>query len=559
VTQDDPVVAGARPLRVLLVEDSAEDAALLIAVLRRRGYKPEWQQVDKASAYKEALAQQTWDCILSDYEMPGFSWLGALQLLHESRLDLPFIVVSGAIGEETAIAAMKAGAHDYVMKDNLARLGPAIERELRDAEVRRERRRVAAVLEEDAAVAAALSRVAQELITRLDSPALMVSLCKVTAEVLACDSSHTLFWQPDQQLFQSIAGYGGTPEEQEIARVVTVPRSMMRDLLSCLEQDDVTEVRTPALDALTTPQQGDTIQMCMALRRGRELIGIQVVKRRDYHGPFAATHKRVGRGITQLASLMLEHARVRQELERSNRLKSDFVATMSHELRTPLNIIMGYLDLALEGDFGAITPELSDVLGRAAKSAVELLDLINATLNLSRLEKGETSVDLEPVDLTELVAAVAAQTFDAPSKPGVSLICEVPPDLGSIYTDSVKLKVILRNLIANAVKFTDEGSVTVAATAHAAGVTISVSDTGIGIKPDVVPIIFEPFRQGESSMTRRFGGVGLGLYIVRRLLDILGGTIAVETEVQRGSTFKVWIPNPPPPSGGPARVRGAVA
>lgn len=533
------------PLRVLLVEDSADDATLVLAALRRSGYAPQWERVEIAAAMAAALARQTWDCILADYELPRFSGLDALRVRRESGLDLPFIVVSGAIGEETAVAAMKAGAQDYVMKDNLARLGPAIARELQEAEVRGERRRAAAALEEDATVAAALGRVGQELMTSLDSPGLMNDLCRVTAEVLQCDACHTLFWQPQEEVFRPIAGYGGTAEEQETVRLVTVPGSLMQGLLSRLEHDDVAEVHTIPLEVLTRLPQRATAQLCMALRHGRELIGIHVATRYDKGRPFGTTHARIARGITQLASLALGHARVREELERSNRLKSDFVATMSHELRTPLNIIMGYNDLLQDAEFGPVTPEQADILRHIGKSAGQLLGLITATLDLGRLEKGQVSLDLQPVHLADMLREIAAEARDQREATDVHFVCDVPLDLPPFQTDPGKLNVILRNMIANAFKFTERGTVTVAARAHQGGVEIAVSDTGVGIAPDILPIIFEPYRQGERSMTRRFGGVGLGLYIVRRLLDLLTGTITVDSTVGCGSTFTVWIPNHP--------------
>src|ERR671915_2065947 len=129
------------PLKVLLVEDSEDDALLLVRMLRRGGYDPAWERVDTAAAMEAALDGHSWDLVISDHSMPAFSSAAALGLLRRKGfVDLPFIIVSGQIGEDAAVAAMKAGAHDYLMKDNLARLNSAIERELRDAEVRRERR-----------------------------------------------------------------------------------------------------------------------------------------------------------------------------------------------------------------------------------------------------------------------------------------------------------------------------------------------------------------------------------------------------------------------------------
>jgi signal transduction histidine kinase len=131
----------AQPLRVLVVEDSETDEQLLIRELRRQGYDPTWLRVDTEEGMREALSRSEWELVISDYTMPEFSGLGALEILKSSGLDLPFICMSGTIGEDTAVATMKAGAHDYIMKDNLRRLGPAIGRELREAATRRERKR----------------------------------------------------------------------------------------------------------------------------------------------------------------------------------------------------------------------------------------------------------------------------------------------------------------------------------------------------------------------------------------------------------------------------------
>src|SRR5438876_4018656 len=130
-----------QPLQVLIVEDSENDAALLEIELQRAGYEPVCHRVETREALSSALGRQKWDLVISDYVMPRFDGLAALALVKQKGLDLPFIIVSGHITDATAVAAMKAGAHDYVMKDNLARLGPAVERELREAEMRRENRR----------------------------------------------------------------------------------------------------------------------------------------------------------------------------------------------------------------------------------------------------------------------------------------------------------------------------------------------------------------------------------------------------------------------------------
>src|SRR6266540_1442751 len=141
-------MAPKKPIRVLIIEDSEFDARILVNTLRQSGYDPTFRQVDNANAMREALSTQTWDVVLSDYNMPEFSAPAALKILQDSGLDLPFIIISGGIGEDVAVAAMKAGAHDYLMKGNLARLAPAVERELREAATRTAGRQAAEALRE---------------------------------------------------------------------------------------------------------------------------------------------------------------------------------------------------------------------------------------------------------------------------------------------------------------------------------------------------------------------------------------------------------------------------
>jgi len=255
-----------------------------------------------------------------------------------------------------------------------------------------------------------------------------------------------------------------------------------------------------------------------------------------------ARDERVARGVAQLASLALENARLVEQLEAANRLKSDFLATMSHELRTPLNVILGYNELLLDEVFGTLTPEQAASLDRVGCSARELLELINATLDISRLETGRAVLALQDIDAAALLHDIEIETRALREKPGVESVWRIVPNLPCLHSDVVKLKVLLKNLIANAIKFTDRGSVTITAEARDGWIEFSVIDTGMGMSTETQAVIFEPFRQGDSSMTRLHGGVGLGLYIVSRLLEMLSGRIEVESIVGAGSTFRVWIP-----------------
>jgi signal transduction histidine kinase len=398
-------------------------------------------------------------------------------------------------------------------------------------------------LEEEAAVTATLAKVGHDLISSLDTPVLLERLCQLSAAELRCDSSATLFQARDEEAFRPVASHGYSNEWHELTRVLEVPQRRIDEIVR-QATDGVVRVEgerriLPAELDETEPRE---TQLLIPLRSGSDVMGIQVASWREARGPMGGTEIRVARGIGQLASMALANARLVEELESANQLKSDFVASMSHELRTPLNLIIGYTDLLLDGTFGPVRADQADTLQRVGKSARELLDLIEATLDLSRLEAKRVPLDLCDVDVRELLDDMKAEFDSGRQKPGVELVWRIPEDRMRICTDPVKLRMILKNLVGNAFKFTQHGAVTVAAETDRDRVVFSVSDTGIGIAPEAQKLIFEPFRQADRTISPTFGGVGLGLYIVSRLVDNLHGKIGLESEPGAGSSFRVTMP-----------------
>jgi signal transduction histidine kinase len=284
------------------------------------------------------------------------------------------------------------------------------------------------------------------------------------------------------------------------------------------------------------------------LRRRDEIIGIQSAEYRSRDGVQPATRVRLARGMSHLVSLALESASLVRALESADRVKTEFLANMSHELRTPLNVIIGYNDLLLEGAFDPLTAEQSGTLVRVQRSARELLELVTTTLELSRSDGRSLQLQLHDVRVDALIEDLMQEMRALPRKPGVRLVWSAPTTLPPVRTDRRHAKIIIKNLVDNAVKFTDRGRVTIDALEHEGGVLVRVADTGIGMTQREVERVFEPFHRSENPAVQRQGGVGLGLYIVRRLVDGLGGRIDVQSAAERGSTFSVWLPPRPPVS-----------
>jgi len=230
-------------------------------------------------------------------------------------------------------------------------------------------------------------------------------------------------------------------------------------------------------------------------------------------------------------------------LEKAHRVRDDFLSVMSHELRTPLNVISGYTKLVQEGMMGEINTEQHKALHKVSRHADELLFMVNSIMNAAKIEGGAITVDYQEFFLTDLLDELKT-LYDYPRGKEVNLEWNYPRDLPSMQSDRDKLKHILQNLINNALKFTDFGRVTVAAReiGKPTGVELTVADTGIGIPPEDLPLIFDRFRQLDGSRTRAHGGVGLGLHIVRTFTDLLGGTVKVSSKQGHGSTFIISFP-----------------
>jgi signal transduction histidine kinase len=297
--------------------------------------------------------------------------------------------------------------------------------------------------------------------------------------------------------------------------------------------------------------------------------------------------------LTNGAAIAIENTRLYQDLEKSNRVKTEFLGVMSHELRTPLNVIMGYTTMMLDGILGEIKPEQNDALNKVTRQSKDLLAMVESIMEATKIESESIVVEQHAVNVSHFLADLQS-SYQGLFEKNLALTWDYPEDLPVIKTDRFKLARILQNLIGNAIKFTDEGSVTVSArvveraaqraesmaqgaqgrqgdkeTRKKGGerkaeseeigalpsapsalrfVEFRVSDTGIGIGEKNLPIIFDMFRQVDSSDTRLYGGMGLGLYIVKKLTDLLGGTVAVESEPGKGSTFSLRVPLEHPPA-----------
>jgi signal transduction histidine kinase len=260
--------------------------------------------------------------------------------------------------------------------------------------------------------------------------------------------------------------------------------------------------------------------------------GRVVVANRDELGTLAANLNRMSG----------ELGRLYEQLEAASRHKSQFLANMSHELRTPLNAILGYAELIQDGIYGEVPEKIREILTRVQVSGRHLLGLINDVLDLSKIEAGQLKLAVTDYSLREVIQAVFVAMEPLAAEKSLTLKAAVPPELPNGRGDERRITQVLLNLVGNAIKFTEAGEVRIEAAADEAGFEVAVADTGPGIAPTDQQRIFEEFHQADSSTTKSKGGTGLGLAIARRIVDLHGGRIWVESQPGHGSTFRFTLP-----------------
>jgi signal transduction histidine kinase len=316
------------------------------------------------------------------------------------------------------------------------------------------------------------------------------------------------------------------------------------------EAVQIPDIREEANYPLRQIIEKDGLRALLAVPMLREdrLIGGLVVRRRA-PGQFAKETVDLLQNFAIQSALAIQNARLfreiekkGQELEIASKHKSEFLANMSHELRTPLNAILGYTELILDKIYGNVPEQIQEVLERVEQNGRHLLSLINDVLDLSKIEAGHLTLSLNDYSMKEVVQTVVTAVESLAAEKNLELKVTVSPEVDYGKGDEQRISQVLMNLVGNAIKFTEEGQVKVEATASKDNFVVSVSDTGPGLSEADQQKIFEEFHQVDGSSTRKKGGTGLGLAIAKRIVEMHGGHIWVDSTLGKGSTFFFALP-----------------
>ena len=496
-----------KTLNLLIIEDSPYDAELEIATLEEAGYTCQWTRVESRRELLAALITPTFDLILADYNLPGFDGLTALNLILEHKLDLPFILVSGMLGEETAIESLKAGATDYVLKDRLERLGPVVDRALREKEALQQQKQAEEALRQNEERFRTLIENGLDIITvvdeqgtiHLESPSIKRILGRSATELIQQDLSSFIH-----------------PQDFPLAQKL---------IQECLQE--INTIKTMEIRIRHQDESWRTLEVI-----ARNLLDTPSV-----------------RGFVINARDITERKQLEEQFDQAQKMEAigRLAGGIAHDFNNLLVPIIGHAELGLMH----LSPsdKLHEHLDQIYKAAQRAADMTRQILSISRRQELETTV----VDLNQIVLGLETMLRRLIGE-DIEIEMNLDPSLNHIEADNSKISQVLLNLAINARDAMPNGGQLVFQTnnvvldenhisrqtdiAHGAYVMLSVSDTGHGMDEETRQRLFEPF-----FTTKEEGkGTGLGLATVHGIIKQHRGHVGVYSEKNRGTTFKIYFP-----------------
>jgi PAS domain S-box-containing protein len=503
-------------LRVLIIEDSEDDTLLVVHQIEKGEYEIEYVRVETPGEMQAMLNDRTWDIVLSDYKMPHFNGIEALSLLKETGIDIPFIIISGTIGEELAVKAMKAGAQDYIMKNNLNRLLPAINRELNESKSRAERK-----LLEQRLLQAEAEKISEEKYRYIfDNISDGIFLLEVTEDLrfrnLKMNASFIELNGIDRNSM-----VGKFIEDIMPAGFITATIAKLR---YCVEERCTLEEEIE----LELPNEKRIYQSTLIPIRNEE----------------EKIHRIVGiiHDITTRKQAEDDVELKNKQLIKLNAEKDKFFSIIAHDLRDPLSGFFVLADLMANNLKSLSMEEIHELSMNMRDSVIHISRLINNLFQWARVQQGSMPFSPEVMNLVGEVKECISTAIGSAKNKDIEINSDIPADL-KVFADKNLLQTVIRNIVSNAIKFTPKGGI-IHLSAKATPnryIEISIRDTGIGMPKEMINNLFRIDVKINREGTEGEPTTGLGLLVCKEFIEMHGGKIWVDSEEGKGSTFYFQI------------------
>jgi signal transduction histidine kinase/DNA-binding response OmpR family regulator len=518
-------------VRVLVVDDSRPVREFIAQALASREGFVVMEACDGAEGLEMALTDSP-DLILCDLEMPRLNGFQVVDALRAQQADIPIILITSHGSETIAVELFRKGVKDYLIKPFAAEeMHAAIERALTEVHLRREKE----------ALTQHLATANQELRRRVQE---MDTLYRVGKSVTSMLSRDQLL----ERILDAVFHVIGAEEaalmlvDQESGRLRTeVHRQRVPGELQHLARRSAEELAAEAAHKGDATATG--AMLSVPLKLGDRVIGALGVGNRVSTRPFSGHDKQLLLALADYAAIAIENAHLYEKVRQADQAKSEFVSFVAHELRTPLTSIRGYADLLAKGTVGPLAPRQEEFICTILRNVERMQVLISDLRDVCRIETGQLLLEMKPVRLTESLENALQATRGQIEARSQRLTVEVPENLPLVHADPARLAQILINLLSNAHKYTPEGGhIRVRAWLQNGYVHCDVTDTGIGISPEDQARLFTKFFRSEDPVVRETPGTGLGLCIVKSLVELQGGEIKVKSQPGKGTIFAFTMP-----------------
>ncbi len=392
----------------------------------------------------------------------------------------------------------------------------------------------------------ALYQIGKEITSTLDLKAMLQIIADNAAEIVGAERSVIYLVNVEKMKIDNLVTSGYSPTDLDDYTFEEFQDSIngwvLQKRVPILVKDVQKDKRTRGKALVRAKREEKRSAAIAPLEISGEFLGTLVVVSNKEKKIFTNDDLNLIIRLAGQAAIAIQDARLYEQAQEADRLKSAFLASMSHELRTPLNSIIGFTGILLQGLVGSLNEEQTKQLRMVQSSASHLLELINDVLDISKIEAGQLVTTSERFNLRQLLEKVVQIVTPLANKKDLKLLLEIDTEIGQITSDRRRVEQILLNLINNAIKFTEKGEVKIVCRNKKQWIETSVVDTGIGIKEDDLKYLFKPFQQVNTGLSRLYEGTGLGLAICKRLVEKLGGAIGVKSEWGKGSTFTFTLP-----------------